>query len=112
MVASCLLRTRFLLAATLFVGGVVAQRIPASQLPANPNAQEVEDSSLVFHSSVRRVVVDVVVTDSNGKPISGLSAGDFSIAEDGKPQRVRSFDVHDFDSTSQKLPLIFRRILS
>jgi VWFA-related protein len=105
MVASSSLRTRFLLAATLTMGTVGAQRTPAvSQLPANTNSQEVEDSGLVFHSSVRRVVVDVVVSDSNGKPVSGLTAADFSIAEDGKPQRVRSFDVHDFDSASGSLP--------
>ena len=105
MVVSCLLRIRFLLAAILFAGTVVAQKSPAvSQLPENTDSQEVENSGLVFHSSVRRVVVDVVVSDSNGKPVSGLTASDFSIAEDAKPQRVRSFDVHDFDSASGSLP--------
>ena len=105
MVASFLLRTRLLLAASLFVGTVGAQRAPTvSQLPTNPDSQEAEASGLVFHSTVRRVVVDVVVSDSNGKPVSGLAATDFSIAEDGKPQRVRSFDVHDFDTVSASLP--------
>jgi len=58
----------------------------------------------VIHQNVRRVVVDVVVSDANGKPVSGLTASDFSIAEDGKPQQVRAFDVHDFDSISDSLP--------
>jgi VWFA-related protein len=105
MVASFLLRTRLLLAAALFVGTVGAQRTPTvSQLPTDPDSQETETSGLVFHSTVRRVVVDVVISDSNGKPVSGLTASDFSIAEDGKPQRVRSFDVHDFDTVSASLP--------
>ena len=105
MVASFLLRTRLLLAATLFLGTVVAQRTPVvSKLPADLDSQEAEASGLVFHSSVRRVVVDVVVSDSSGKSVSGLSARDFSIAEDGKPQRVRSFDIHDFDTVSASLP--------
>jgi len=105
MVASFLLRTRLLLAATLFVGTVGAQTAPTvSQLPADPDSQEPETSDIVFHSTVRRVVVDVVVSDASGKPVSGLTARDFSVAEDGKPQRLRSFDVHDFDSVSASLP--------
>jgi len=105
MVASFLLRIRPVLAAVLFVGTVGAQRTPTvSQLPADPDSQEAETSGLVFHSTVRRVVVDVVVSDSNGKPVPGLTAGDFSVAEDGRPQRLRSFDVHDFDSVSASLP--------
>ena len=102
MVASVLLRSRLLLAVVLCVGIVRAQTNTASsQSPANSDAQ---NTDLVFHQSVRRVVVDVVVSDSNGRPVSGLTADDFSIAEDGKPQRVRSFDVHDFDEVSDSLP--------
>ena len=47
---------------------------------------------------MNRVVVDVVVTDSNGKPVHGLVKTDFSIREDGKPQAILSFDVHSLDA--------------
>ncbi len=105
MLASASLRTRLLLAAALLVGTVGAKRnATATQTPANPNTQQPEASSLVIHQSVRRVIVDVVVSDPNGKPVSGLTADDFSIAEDGKSQRIRSFDVHDFDLISESLP--------
>jgi len=105
MLASVSLRTRLLLAAALLVGTVGAKRnATASQTPANPNTQQPEAGGLVIHQSVRRVIVDVVVSDSNGKPVSGLTADDFSIAEDGKSQRIRSFDVHDFDLISESLP--------
>lgn len=105
MVASLRIRTRFLVAATLFAGSVWAQGVPTvSQPSAAPDSQEAEKSGVVFHSTVRRVIVDVVVSDSNGKPVSGLTASDFSIAEDGKSERLRSFDVHDFDSASGSLP--------
>ena len=105
MVASFLLRTRLLLAVALFVGSASGQTtLVITGQQASPEDQITEASGLVFHQSVRRVVVDVVVSDSNGRPVSGLSAGDFSIAEDGKPERVRSFDVHDFDSVSDALP--------
>jgi VWFA-related protein len=105
MVASVLLRTRLLLAAAVLVGAAGAQSSSASlQLPRDSDSQESETSSLVIHQSVRRVVLDVVVSDANGGPVSGLTAEDFSIAEDGKTQRIRSFDVHDFDLISNSLP--------
>ena len=104
MVASLLLRTRVLLAATLFMGTWGALKDSSSQTPALVESQKADASGLVFHQSVRRVIVDVVVSDSNGKPVSGLTADDFSISEDGKPQRIRSFDLHDFDSISDSLP--------
>jgi VWFA-related protein len=76
----------------------------SSQTTALVASQKADRSGLVFHQSVRRVIVDVVVSDSNGKPVSGLTADDFSISEDGKPERIRSFDFHDFDSISDSLP--------
>jgi VWFA-related protein len=85
----------------------------APQQPAQPTPQPVTPSSphdeksltnLVFKSVVRRVILDVVVTDSSQKPVHGLTREDFSVAEDGKAQRVLSFDVHDFDGTPDTPP--------
>src|ERR1700686_5204404 len=104
MVTLLLLRSRILFAALLFVGSITAQRDNAySQTPAIPDSQK-PDSALIIRQNVRRVIVDVVVSDSDGKPVSGLTAADFSISEDGKPQKIRSFDVHDFDVISDSLP--------
>ncbi len=55
---------------------------------------------LVFKSSVNRVVLDVVVTDHDGLPMHGLTQKDFSLAEDGREQKILSFDVHSMDSAS------------
>lgn len=49
----------------------------------------------VFRSTVRRVPVDVVVQDKNGKPVRGLKQSDFKVQEDGKDQHVLTFDVSD-----------------
>jgi VWFA-related protein len=46
------------------------------------------DSRPVFRASVRMVVQPFSVTDSRGKPVSGLKAGDIRILENGVPQRV------------------------
>jgi VWFA-related protein len=76
-----------------------AQTKPDAPLaPAtNPEAQV---PTLTIRETVRRVIVDVMVRDSNGKPVHGLTAGDFSISEDQQLQSVLSFDVYDFDKQS------------
>lgn len=54
-------------------------------------AHPAADSSLVVRATTRLVQVDVVATNSSGQPIRDLSASDFSILEDGKPQKVSFF---------------------
>lgn len=51
------------------------------------------DNSYVFRSTVRRVPVDVVVLDKDGNPVRGLKKDDFIVQEDGKSQKVLSFDA-------------------
>jgi VWFA-related protein len=46
-----------------------------------------------FPASVEQVVVDAVVLDGNGAPVSSLARDDFLVAEDGKPQAVASFEA-------------------
>src|ERR1044072_7871605 len=59
-----------------------------------------EQSHFTLKPKVDRVVVDVVVNDSSGKPVRGLTKRDFSIYEDGKRQEALSFDVHSLDSAT------------
>jgi VWFA-related protein len=42
--------------------------------------------------TTRLVVLDVVVTDAQGHPVPGLTAKDFRVLEDGKPQRIVSLE--------------------
>ena len=42
-----------------------------------------------------RVVVDVVVRDRSGAIVRGLTAGDFEVREDNRPQQIRSFDFEE-----------------
>jgi VWFA-related protein len=48
-----------------------------------------------FQSTTRLVVLDVVVTDKQGKPVRNLSKDDFTIFEDDKPQTIDSFEAPD-----------------
>jgi len=55
-----------------------------------------------FTSNTNLVVVDVTVKDKSGKPIEGLKAEDFSISEDGKPQKITVFEFQKL--TTELLP--------
>ena len=71
----------------LVVSLVVALLVP----PAARPAQEPSDSGLDFPTEVDLVVVDAVVLDEQGLPVTGLTADDFALSEDGQPQVIASF---------------------
>ena len=53
-------------------------------------AQEPQPPRTTFRSTVDLVPVDVSVVDRNGRPVSGLTEQDFTLAVDGKPRRIAS----------------------
>ncbi len=62
-------------------------------VPSNLFAQ---DSSagippVTIRANTRLVMVDVVVTDKKGQPVTGLKAEDFTVEENGKKQKVAIF---------------------
>ena len=66
-----------------------------AQAPAAPKAVDASSAQITtLKTAVRRVAVDVVVTDSKGRPVTGLTQDDFRVAEDNKAQSVLFFDVH------------------
>jgi VWFA-related protein len=73
----------------LVPGGMAQANVPGSATAsANP-----DETMPVFHANVNLVLVDVVVRDK-GKPVHGLKAADFHVLEDGKEQRVSTFEEH------------------
>lgn len=78
-----------------------------NSLPSQSPAAAGQSEPFTFQLNVNRVILDVVVTDPNGKPVPGLTKQDFSIYEDGHPQEILSFDTHTLDSNPShfaKLP--------
>lgn len=66
-----------------------------SGVPAASGAASSDQASIpVFRANSRLVMVDVVATDSSGHFVPGLKASDFSVLEDGKPQKLWAFGVH------------------
>jgi Ca-activated chloride channel family protein len=66
--------------------GLVAAAIGAAVAAAAPQ----------FSSGVNLVEVYATVADEKGEPITGLTASDFQVLEDGQPQTVSAFIAGDF----------------
>jgi VWFA-related protein len=52
-----------------------------------------QQPQVVFKSSTSLVVLDVSVKDRSGKEITDLKQEDFTVIEDGKPQRISVFEL-------------------
>jgi VWFA-related protein len=50
-----------------------------------------QSSTPVFRATSRLVLLDVIVTDHHGQFVPGLKAGDFTVLEDNKPQKLTAF---------------------
>ncbi|HVQ31166.1 MAG TPA: hypothetical protein VMV21_16350, partial [Vicinamibacteria bacterium] len=48
-----------------------------------------------FPTRAEAVTVDVVVVDKQGRPVRGLTAADFTVLEEGRPQTVVGFEAAD-----------------
>lgn len=70
-------------------------------LKAQNNTPQHPDTTPVFRSQARLVIVDVTVTDEKGEPVTDLTANDFVLTEDGKEQKVLSFESHGAPDSSQ-----------
>jgi VWFA-related protein len=53
-----------------------------------------------FRTATRLIVQNVVVTDSSGNPIEGLTAGDFTVVEDGQPQEIAFVEFQRLSGTA------------
>src|SRR5271163_4838509 len=69
---------------------------PARQSPAQQAAAH--QSSAVLRSSSDLVRIDVEVNDKSGKPIKNLSANQFTVTDEGKPQAITSFSYADIEA--------------
>jgi VWFA-related protein len=69
----------------------LAQSAPAqTPQPSPPSNPQVPTLSV----TTREVLLDVVVTDGDGRPVTGLTAADFTIKEEGDLQRLAHLEEH------------------
>ncbi len=80
--------------ALLLLSAPRAQQAPAqTPAPAQAPPANQQEPRPVIRRGVSYVSVDVIVTDSKGNPVLDLKPEDFEVTEEGKPQKVESFQV-------------------
>jgi VWFA-related protein len=79
---------------------LAAQLAFAAQAPA-PARQAAQRKPSVLRATVNLVVIDVEVADSSGRPVKGLKASDFTLLENGKPQKISTFVYANVEGFAQ-----------
>jgi VWFA-related protein len=59
-----------------------------------------QDRPAVFRARTDLIKVDVTVLDRDRKPVSGLTAADFTVLENGKPRLIQAFSAVDLPAPS------------
>jgi len=86
----------------LLLGGLASLLSPPlKSQTATKTAQPDGNGGRVFQANARIVVLDVVVTGKNRRPLTGLHKQDFVLSEDGHPQTISFFEEH---SSAQPSP--------
>src|SRR5215472_9978404 len=75
----------------VFLVWVMTAPIPAQQQSPQPPPDATRGTAR-FGTTTQLVVEDVLVKSKDGKPVEGLKASDFTVTEDGKPQKVAVFE--------------------
>ena len=97
----------FLIAAAVVAAVVAAPRAAGAPPAKGPTPQQSQQSQQtqqpptpqvpVFRTGVNAVRVDVSVIGSNDLPVAGLQASDFTLTEDGIPQKIDTFQFLRLD---------------
>jgi VWFA-related protein len=66
----------------------------AAPLVAQTPAQDAATPTSTLQINSRAVLVDVIVTDKSGKPVTRLKQDAFAVTEQGKPQSIGYFEEH------------------
>jgi len=89
-------RSVLILLSALLLGSTIALVAQDKQQPKN---QEADD---VIKTNTNLVSFDVMVKDKKGKPITNLKADDFTVSENGVPQKIEFFDSTLTNNDSRK----------
>ncbi len=102
------LRTWLRFCSPLLVTGLTVALWAPIPVPAAPDEQEPKSdnssSAFTFRVPVNVVLVNVTVTDRAGRPVKDLTIEDFKLFEDGKRQRIQSFEVESTQLESRTDP--------
>ncbi len=85
---------RVLLSLVTLAGGVAVAQDAGSPKPALPT----------LRTSTQLVVVDVLVVDSKGNPVHGLTRDKFQVFDNKAPQTIRNFEEHTAADAPKAVP--------
>jgi VWFA-related protein len=80
---------------TRYVSRLLAVAVLVALLRSSLPSQQPE---YTFHAEAEMVLVNVTVRDKSGKFVRNLKPEEFEVKEDGKPQRMISFDIENTDA--------------
>ena len=80
--------------------------------PSQQSKGEVLQSDTVIKSNTRLVIVDVIATDDHGHVVTDLKRDDFTVLEDGQPQKLIDFSLQKPSTTAQSLPRLPANVVS
>ena len=75
-------------ASSLLCAGIVAGAALLASAAGAPQQQNAMAPAPALRATARLVLADAVVTDKSGKAVTGLGPQDFTVLEDGKPQKL------------------------
>jgi VWFA-related protein len=75
--------------------------VPGQQAPSQPAPR--------FRTGVNLVVLDASVLDSERRPVRGLTAEDFTVLENGRPQPIKTFTAIELPDVVEEVPVAWMR---
>jgi len=96
------------LVSTILVSGAGAQQQGQGEAPAATDSSQNEISTrtdAAIKVQVNLVLVRVVVRDAAGKAIPGLTREDFQVFDNGKRQKISSFNVETAETQRKEAPV-------
>ncbi len=97
----CVVRSKpflILISAAVFSSAANAQSVPPP--PSSPSTT----STPVLRVSSRVVQLNVIVQDKDGQPVTDLTKNDFTILDQGRPERISSFVLQTDQMTATASP--------
>ena len=73
------------------IASMLVMNLAASPMLVGAQEAPSEIPTVTLRTNTRLVLVDVVVTDKKGQPVSGLKAENFTVDENGKKQKITVF---------------------
>lgn len=89
----------------LFSVSLYSQTPPPAPTPTPPASQTLGEEDQVIKVDSRLIVVPVSVTTQTGDPVTGLTARDFKVVEEGRPQQIDS--VGNAENVPLEIALLF-----